>query len=89
MFCTDWNNSVIGKFSPFINVDSTNPVVRKNSEEALNQELALAIHFGLSGITFKLMSGINKNMNLARIICDKLSSNCIFQVTFVSKLQNI
>lgn len=65
-------------------MDSNNPIVRKNSEEALNQELALAMHFGLSGITFKLMSGIDKNMNLARIICDKLTNNCVYQVNFLS-----
>ncbi|XP_032666886.1 protein arginine N-methyltransferase 5 isoform X2 [Odontomachus brunneus] len=77
-----------GKFSPFINVDSTDAIIRKNSEEALNQELALAMHFGLSGITFKLMSGIDKNTNLARIFCDKLSSNCIFQVWIQVPMEN-
>ncbi|XP_032666884.1 protein arginine N-methyltransferase 5 isoform X1 [Odontomachus brunneus] len=85
---SDWNNLIIGKFSPFINVDSTDAIIRKNSEEALNQELALAMHFGLSGITFKLMSGIDKNTNLARIFCDKLSSNCIFQVWIQVPMEN-
>lgn len=65
-------------------MDSTDAIVRKNSEESLNQELALAMHFGLSSVTFKLMSGIDKNTNLARILFDKLSSNCIFQVNFLS-----
>lgn len=82
MLLSDWNNLIIGKFSPFINVDSTNSIIRKNSEETLNQELSLASHFGLSGITFKLKHGIDKNLNLARIISDKITNNnCTFQVT--------
>lgn len=81
-YFADWNNLIIGKFSPFINVDSTNPIIRKNSEEALNQELSLVSHFGLSGATLKLKHGINKNVNLARIISDKISNNNTnFQVT--------
>ncbi|XP_018393940.1 PREDICTED: protein arginine N-methyltransferase 5 [Cyphomyrmex costatus] len=71
----DWNNRIIGKFSPLVNVDSTNPVIRKNSEESLNQELSLASHFGLSTVMFKLKYGINKNINLARIISDKMANN--------------
>lgn len=86
-YFADWNNLIIGKFSPFINVDSINPVIRKNSEEALNQELSLASHFGLSGVTFKLRCGMNKNINLARIISDKIiNNNCNFQVTYTIQL---
>lgn len=63
-------------------MDSTNPIIRRNSEETLNQELSLASHFGLSGVTLQLKHGINKNVNLARIISDKISNNnSNFQVT--------
>lgn len=63
-------------------MDSTNPIIRRNSEETLNQELSLASHFGLSGVTLQLKHGINKNVNLARIISDKISNNNTnFQVT--------
>lgn len=63
-------------------MDSTNPIIRKNSEEALNQELSLVSHFGLSGAILKLKHGINDNVNLARIISDKVSNNNTnFQVT--------
>ncbi|XP_028045588.1 protein arginine N-methyltransferase 5 isoform X2 [Monomorium pharaonis] len=86
---SDWNNLVIGKFSSLINVDSTNPIVRKNSEEALIQELGLASHFGLSGVTFKLRGGVNKNVNLARIISDKITNNnCTFQVWIQVPMDN-
>ncbi|RLU15326.1 hypothetical protein DMN91_012320 [Ooceraea biroi] len=47
---SEWSNLIIGKVSPFINVDSTDPVVRKNSEKTLTQELSLASHFGLSAV---------------------------------------
>lgn len=86
---SDWNSLIIGKFSPFINVDSTNPVIRKNSEEALNQEISLASHFGLSGVTLKLKHGIIKNVNLARIISDKISNNNTnFQVWMQVPMEN-
>ncbi|XP_029658740.1 protein arginine N-methyltransferase 5 [Formica exsecta] len=86
---SDWNNLIIGKFSPFINVDSTNPIIRKNSEETLNQELSLVSHFGLSGATLKLKHGINKNVNLARIISDKISNNNTnFQIWIQVPMEN-
>ncbi|KAL6261469.1 hypothetical protein P5V15_006559 [Pogonomyrmex californicus] len=86
---SDWNNLIIGKFSPLINVDSPNSIIRKNSEETLNQELSLASHFGLSGITFKLKYGINKNVNLARIISDKIANNnCSYQVWIQVPMEN-
>lgn len=80
----DWNNLVIGKLSPYIDVDSKYPIVRTNSEHTLYQELALASHLGLPAITFKLTSGIDENANLARIMNDKMS-NSMFQVSQVSQ----
>lgn len=76
----DWNNLIIGKLSPHIKVDSKNPIIKKNSEKALLQELALASHLGLVGVTFRLMQGIEHNANLARIICKKVTSLCTLQV---------
>lgn len=37
----------------------------------------------MAGITLKLIGGIEKNINLARIINDKLSATCNFQVCFL------
>ncbi|KAH0947236.1 hypothetical protein HN011_006109 [Eciton burchellii] len=86
---SDWSSLIIGKLSPFINVDSIDPIVRKNSEETLNQELSLASHFGLSGVTLKLRNGLNKNINLARVICDKITNvNCVFQVWIQVPMEN-
>ncbi|XP_031846759.1 protein arginine N-methyltransferase 5 [Nomia melanderi] len=85
---SDWNHLIIGKLSPYIRVDSKNPAIKRNSEETLNQELALARHLGLVGITFKLMGGIEHNANLARIICDKVTSSCTLQVWIQIPMEN-
>lgn len=63
---------VVGKLSPYINVDSKTPHVRENSEATLNQELSLALHLGLPAITFKLTDNIDNNVNLARILNNKM-----------------
>ncbi|XP_066592801.1 protein arginine N-methyltransferase 5 [Prorops nasuta] len=77
---SDWSNLIIGKLSPYIDVDSNIPEVRKNSEETLKQELSLASHLGLQGITFKLTRGRNKNVNLSRIIYEKLATPYCYQM---------
>lgn len=79
-FYTDWNTLVVGKLSPYINVDSKSRTVARNSEETLLQELALANHLGLCAVTFKLNGNIEKNMNLARIICNKVAATLHYPV---------
>ncbi|XP_043285900.1 protein arginine N-methyltransferase 5 isoform X2 [Venturia canescens] len=83
----DWNNLVVGKLSPFIDVDSPCLNEKKNSEHTLNQELALASHLGIPAVTFKLTGNISENANLARIINDKLS-NSLFQVWVQVPMEN-
>ncbi|XP_046413047.1 protein arginine N-methyltransferase 5 isoform X1 [Neodiprion fabricii] len=85
---SDWNNLVIGKLSPYIDVDCTNPISRKNNEETLNQELALATHLGLPAITFKLTRNMNQNINFARIIYNKSTTPCAFQVWVQVPMEN-
>lgn len=86
---SDWSNLVIGKISQLINVDSKDPIVRKNSEETLNQELSLASHFGLCGVTLKLRNGRNKNVNLARVLHEKITNNnSLFQVWVEIPMEN-
>ncbi|XP_076246806.1 protein arginine N-methyltransferase 5 [Calliopsis andreniformis] len=85
---SDWNNLIIGKISPHIKVDSKNLIVQKNSEQSLIQELSLASHLGLVGVTFKLMNGIESNSNLARIICDQVTSSCTLQVWIQIPMEN-
>ncbi|XP_063986507.1 protein arginine N-methyltransferase 5 [Diachasmimorpha longicaudata] len=71
---SDWNRLIIGKLSPSINVDSPIPHIRANSEASLSQELSFAAHLGIMTVTFKLNSCLSQNMNLARIIYDKMMS---------------
>ena len=79
---TDWNHLVVGKLSPYIEVDSKYPIVKANSEQTLCQELALACHLGVPGITFKLNGGIEENANLARIIDETMhTSNLLVNQT--------
>lgn len=75
---------MVGKLSPYIDVDGTDPVTRKNHEETLNQELVLAAHLGLPAITFKLTRNIERNINFARIIHNKATTTCAFQVLLCS-----
>ncbi|XP_076764519.1 protein arginine N-methyltransferase 5 isoform X2 [Xylocopa sonorina] len=85
---SDWNTLIIGKLSPYIRVDSKDPTLRKNSEETLKQELTLASHLGLVGVTFKLTKGIEHNANLARVIYDKVSSACALQMWVQVPMEN-
>ncbi|XP_046843364.1 protein arginine N-methyltransferase 5-like [Xenia sp. Carnegie-2017] len=62
----DWNTLVVGKVSPWINTDSNNDVERKNSEQALLQEIAYAVHLGLPAILVNLTK--QPCTNLAAII---------------------
>ncbi|KAJ9578127.1 hypothetical protein L9F63_025012, partial [Diploptera punctata] len=75
---SDWNNLIVGKLSPYINVDSEDPIVRKQSEEALNQELAYASHLGLPAIMFTLRG--DNQINLARILHNKMQAGSTYQV---------
>lgn len=75
---SDWNNMIVGKLSPYIDVDNPNPLLRKQFEEVLAQELAYASHLGLPAIMFTLRG--NNNVNLARLIHNKLQAGCCYQV---------
>ncbi|XP_014210081.1 protein arginine N-methyltransferase 5 [Copidosoma floridanum] len=87
---SDWTSLIVGKISPHIHVDSKVPVIAKNSEEALYQELALSAHLGLAAITLKLNGNLEKNMNLARILFNKLSTalHCHAQVWVQVPMEN-
>ncbi|XP_057333940.1 protein arginine N-methyltransferase 5 [Microplitis mediator] len=85
---SDWNSLIVGRLSPHINVDSAIKHVRENSEAALAQELSLASHLGIPAITFKLHGTIDKNINLARIINNKLVSVSNTQVWVQIPMEN-
>lgn len=70
---SDWHSLIVGKFSSHLKIDSKIPVVAKNSQKALLQEIGLIKHLGLVAVTFALQGNISKNINLARIIYNELS----------------
>eukprot|EP00276_Gloeochaete_wittrockiana_P016460 CAMPEP_0184360874 /NCGR_PEP_ID=MMETSP1089-20130417/127148_1 /TAXON_ID=38269 ORGANISM="Gloeochaete wittrockiana, Strain SAG46.84" /NCGR_SAMPLE_ID=MMETSP1089 /ASSEMBLY_ACC=CAM_ASM_000445 /LENGTH=58 /DNA_ID=CAMNT_0026700267 /DNA_START=1 /DNA_END=174 /DNA_ORIENTATION=- len=43
----EWGSQVIGKLSEWITPDSPVPLVRRNSEMVIKQEMAWASHLGL------------------------------------------
>ncbi|KAG8233089.1 hypothetical protein J437_LFUL013089 [Ladona fulva] len=75
---SDWNNLIVGKLSPYLAVDSEDTHFRRQSEEALNQELMYAAHLCLPAVMVTLRGP--KNTNLARILQSKFQSNSTYQV---------
>ncbi|XP_063221262.1 protein arginine N-methyltransferase 5 isoform X1 [Bacillus rossius redtenbacheri] len=74
---TDWVMTV-GKLSPYIDVDCGHEVTRKLSVEALNQELQYAHHLGMPAVMLTLRGG--QQVNLARILHNKIQAGCIYQI---------
>ncbi|KAK3907651.1 Protein arginine N-methyltransferase 5 [Frankliniella fusca] len=75
---SDWTNMIVGKISPYIDVDSEDCTYRRQSEELLAQEMTYASHLNLCAITIQLTS-IN-NVNLARRLYSKIVSPYSYQV---------
>ncbi|KAL4706818.1 hypothetical protein ACJJTC_010052 [Scirpophaga incertulas] len=69
----DWTTRIVGRLSPYLNVDSDVPVVRQRHEDCLNEELAYCRGLGLPAIMISL-TGKNNN-NLARIL-QSYHENC-------------
>ncbi|XP_060679181.1 protein arginine N-methyltransferase 5, partial [Hemiscyllium ocellatum] len=66
----DWNTLIVGKLSPWIQADSQDEQIRKNSEEALVQELNFAAYLGVPAFLIPLQQ--SNNSNLARMLLNHL-----------------
>jgi len=75
---SDWSSLVVGKVSPWINVDSKCELTRKNSELAMKQELNFATHLSTPAIMLKLRGP--ENINLARIINSTILGTHVQQI---------
>ncbi|KAF4522873.1 hypothetical protein B566_EDAN012808 [Ephemera danica] len=82
---SDWNTLIVGKLSPYIDVDSEDWTVRQQSELTFLQELQYCTHLGLPAIMLNL-TGPNK-VNLARLLHNKLYSNCCFTAWVVVPME--
>ncbi|KAL0277779.1 UNVERIFIED_CONTAM: hypothetical protein PYX00_004944 [Menopon gallinae] len=75
---SDWNSFIVGKISPYIDVDSDVEAVRRQSEQALEQELGYAYHLGVPAVLIKL-HGL-KSTNLARILYSYILGITLYQI---------
>lgn len=62
----DWNSRIVGKLSPYLDVDSTCVIVRQRFEDLMQEELYYSRGLGLAAILVNLHG--KRNNNLARII---------------------
>ncbi|KAL5020885.1 hypothetical protein ScPMuIL_000040 [Solemya velum] len=74
---SDWNTLIVGKISPWIQVDSCVPHIQRNSEAALKQELVFASHLGMPAILITLKN--QRIANLARCLSEHLILNMFQQ----------
>eukprot|EP00112_Aurelia_sp_Birch-Aquarium-sp1_P010012 Seg2160.4 transcript_id=Seg2160.4/GoldUCD/mRNA.D3Y31 product="Protein arginine N-methyltransferase 5" protein_id=Seg2160.4/GoldUCD/D3Y31 len=51
---SDWSSLIVGKISPWIDVESKDEQFQKNSLKALNQEISFACHLSLPSLIMKL-----------------------------------
>nr|CAD7393122.1 unnamed protein product [Timema cristinae] len=75
---TDWSTMIVGKLSPYINLDSSDETTCRLSQETLAQELMYANHLGLPAVMFTLRR--DNQINLARLINNKMQAGCTYQV---------
>jgi len=75
---SDWSSLVVGKLSPWIKVDSKCDRIRTNSQAALKQELAFALHLSLPAICVRLTSG--ENMQLSQMLNHTLLNTHVQQI---------
>ena len=74
---SEWTSVVVGKLSPWLNLDSDVAHIRKKSEKAFFQEFYLALHLGLPAI---LVSVTSECVNLARCLNELTSCQSLTQV---------
>ena len=77
-----WSNRVIGKISPWINLDSHSPRVRLASEKAFLEEIAWANHLSISAVLLNAptFDCVHYGQVLASLVCTKPESSLQFWV---------
>lgn len=75
---SDWSSLVVGKISPWINVDSKCDITRKNSILAMQQELNFACHLSLPAILLRMRGP--ENANLAHMINNTILGTHVQQI---------
>lgn len=86
-----WTTSVVGKISPWIDLDSTCEASRCSSEQAFEQEVAWADHLSVSAImtpTVPTLDSINYAANVQRMLCQTLSLECWIPIRLTQLISN-
>lgn len=82
----DWSSLVVGKVSPWIDVDSKCETRSRNAVCSLQQEMSFATHLSLPAVMMKLRS--YRNARLAQLVNDALISSHILQIWLSVPLKN-
>ncbi|XP_063539976.1 protein arginine N-methyltransferase 5 [Cydia strobilella] len=69
----DWTSRIVGRLSPYLNVDSPNDVVRQRHEDCMNEELSYSKGLGLPALLVTV-HGENSH-NLARNLLSYLENS--------------
>lgn len=70
-----WTTSIVGKISPWIDLDSRCPATRRSSEEALKEELRWGTHLALPAVWLKAPEGRSRCTNYARNVVNMMPAN--------------
>lgn len=79
----DWTNRMVGRLSPYLDVDSPSPVVRQRHEDCLNEELSYCRGLGLPAIMLSLYG--TESHNLARILSAYYETRSVSLLIITSK----
>ncbi|XP_050312352.1 protein arginine N-methyltransferase 5 [Anthonomus grandis grandis] len=74
----EWSRLVVGELSKDLNLDSEDEAVRLRDKEVMMKELGFASHLGVPAVLLYLNKP--KNLQLARVVNDKLVSSFSFSV---------
>ena len=74
---SEWKSLVVGKLSPWLNLDSNVIHIRKNSEKVFFQEFSLALHLSLPAILVPIKS---ECVNLGRCLNELTTNRSLTQV---------
>ena len=74
---SEWTSVVVGKLSPWLNLDSDVIHIRKNSEKVFFQEFSLALHLSLPAILVPIKS---ECVNLGRCLNELTTNRSLTQV---------
>lgn len=77
MGTTDWSGKVVGRISDWVDLDSTDAELRKDSVAAVQQEVAWAVHIGIQAVIMPSPRTTTCAANYAQV---RLNKPCVHTV---------